>query len=157
MLTLVLVALAAVNVEAASLNITLSTSSITFPDQNPDIYPVTQQNGSVSITITTNGIKSTIWYSCSAQALGDLVDSSFSTIPISNVKWTAVTANADPDASFLSSGTLSKSIPVTVASGKGKDNAASSLQGDLTFFIDNLWTYATGNYSQTVNFTVSAP
>jgi hypothetical protein len=57
----------------------------------------------------------------------------------------------------FSSGTLFKSTPVLVARGLGNDNPSSSLQGDLTFFIDNLWTYATGNYSQAVNFTVSIP
>lgn len=157
MVTFVLVfTLAAVKAEAASLNITLSTSSVTFPDQDPDIFPVTQQNGvPVSITITTNRIKGTS-YSCSAQALGDLVDSSFSNIPIANVRWTAVTVKADAGESFYD-GTLSKSTPVLVARGQGKDSAASPLQGDLTFFIDNLWTYATGNYAQTVNFTVSIP
>lgn len=155
-LTLVLVfTLAAVKAEAG-LGISLSTSSITFPDLDPDIFPLTQQNGAaLSITITANGNYGGPTYSCSAQALGDL-DSGLSTIPIYNVKWTAVTVKGDTGESF-SNGTLSKSNSVLVATGVGQDNTSSPLQGDLTFFIDNLWTYAAGNYSQTVNFTVSTP
>lgn len=156
MLTFVLVfILAAVKAEAG-LAISLSTSSITFPDQDPDIFPVTQQNGAaLSITITASGNYGAS-YTCNAQALGDLTGSSLSTIPISNVKWTAVTVQGNTGESFYA-GTLSNSTPVLVARGLGKDNPSFPLQGDLTFFINNLWTYATGNYSQTVNFTVSAP
>lgn len=156
MLTLVLVfTLAAVKAEAG-LGLTLSTSSITFPDLDPDFSPLTQQNGAaVGINITANGNYGGTTYSCSAQAFGDL-DSGLSTIPIYNVKWTAVTVQADSGESFYD-GTLSKSTPVLVARGLGKDNANSQLRGDLTFFINNLWTYAAGSYSQTINFTLSAP
>ncbi|WP_214175287.1 hypothetical protein [Geomobilimonas luticola] len=165
LLTILLLILAALpllserNAEAAppvNLQITLSTTAVTFPDQDPDLFPVSQQSGApVQVILSTKNLTATAPYSCSVIARGDLM-SGTSTIPIANVTWTAVTVAADPGESFFN-GTLSSAAPVKVAQGYGNDSRKTPLQGNLTFFIQNLWSYETGTYSQTVDFTISAP
>lgn len=136
--------------------ITLSTSSVSFPDQDPDLFPLSQQTGApVRITLSTKNLAPSQAYSCKALARGDLM-SGAATIPISNITWTAVTVAKDPGESFFN-GALSKITAVMVAQGFGNNASTSPLTGDLTFSIQNLWTYATGNYSQVVDFTLSSP
>ena len=139
-----------------TLTVTLSTASVTFPDEDPDFFPVSQQTGlPVQITLTTKNIGTTTPYSCSVLARGDLA-SGPAVIPVSNIGWTAVTLVADAGESFYS-GTLSKTTAVMVAQGSGNEKRTSPLQGNLAFFIQNLWSYATGNYSQTIDFTITSP
>ncbi|RII28999.1 MAG: hypothetical protein CXR31_03775 [Geobacter sp.] len=139
-----------------TLTVSLSITNITFPDQDPDFFPVSQQTGlPVQITLTTKNIGTATPYSCSVLARGDLT-SGLAIIPVSNIGWTAVTLAADAGESFYS-GTLSKTTAVVVAQGSGNENRPSPLQADLTFFIQNLWSYATGNYSQTIDFTITSP
>jgi hypothetical protein len=141
---------------ATTLTITLSASNVTFPDQDPDLFAVSPQTGMpLQITITTKQVGAGTPYSCTALALGDLT-SGPATIPIANITWSAVTITSDAGESFYN-GTLSRTTAVMVAKGIGNDARKSPLTGDLTFSIQNLWTYAIGNYSQSVNFTVSAP
>jgi len=139
-----------------TLTINLSATSITFPDQDPDLFPVSQQNGTpIRIILTTKNLATSGPYSGSVIALGDLT-SGQATIPASNITWTGVNIANDPGETFYN-GTLSQTTSVKFAQGYGNDNRKSPLTGDLTFFIQNLWTYATGTYSQSVNFTISAP
>ncbi len=137
---------------AASLQITLTPSTITFPDDDPDFVSSSQANSTVDFSVSTNGL-GTGTYSCYAQALGNLVAGANS-IPISNVSWTAVKNVGDPQVIFYN-GALTTTVPGTlVMGGSGKDKPVDAT---LTFFIQNLWTYATGNYSQVVVFTLTTP
>ena len=70
-------------------------------------------------------------------------------IDISNVTWVATPAPP------FQNGTLSKTVAQRVASGTGNVNPART--GSVTFKLANSWTYSTGNYTQTVLFTLSAP
>jgi hypothetical protein len=139
-----------------TLTITLSSGTVTFPDQAPDLFPVSQQTGAaVRVILTTKNLGNNVPYSCTVLARGNLM-SGLAVIPIANISWTAVTAAADPGESFFN-GTLSSLSAVTVAQGYGNEKRNSPLSGDLTFAIQNLWSYATGNYSQTIDLTISSP
>lgn len=139
-----------------TLSITLSITSITFPDQDPDVFPVSQQTGTpVRVTLTSRNLGAGAPYSCSIMARGDLASGAVA-IPASNITWTASTILGDPGEVFYG-GTLSRTTGVKIAQGYDNDARKNALTGDLTFSIQNLWTYATGTYSQTVDFTTSAP
>jgi hypothetical protein len=79
------------------------------------------------------------------QAQSDLL-TGLSSIPAGNVSWTATPAP-------FTSGTLSTSAQ-TLATGAG--NVTTIAYANLTFNLKNLWTYATGTYSHTIVFTLSA-
>ena len=78
-------------------------------------------------------------------AQGDLISGSNS-IAISNVTWTA-------SGSGFSGGTMSKSTSQSVGQWKG----SGTYTGTLAFFLRNSWSYASGNYTQRVTFTLTAP
>lgn len=134
---------------AATFTLTLAPASISFADQDPDSFPSTTGNSTVSISINGNGLGSNAPWSLHALSAGDL-NSAANSIPISSISWTATNHPTFYDGSF------STAVPgVLVASGVNTGNFSTS--STLTFSIQNLWTYATGNYSQTTNFTVSSP
>ena len=78
-------------------------------------------------------------------ASGDLVSGS-NAIAISNVSWTA------QPLPFID-GKLDKATPQVVASGSGNVN----MNGTVRFFFKNSWNYYTGNYSQVIIYTLTAP
>jgi hypothetical protein len=155
-LLLVLLATGAVPVAAqtdtatlnASINglarLSLSTLTISFPDADPDTVPSipasqgpltitakarTSANGAVTLTVMAT----------------DQLRSGLNTIPTSNITWTA-------SGSGFSGGTLSAASAQTVAGWTG----SGVRTGTQSFFFRNLWSYATGTYSLTMTFTLSA-
>ncbi len=123
--------------------LTLSNNAVTFPDADPDT--VTSITGSPSpITVTAKSRTSSgNAVTLTVEASSDLTDGS-NTIPASKVSWTAT--------GDLSAGTLS-TIAVTI----GSWTNSGVRSGGMTFALENSWTYATGNYTTTVTFTLSAP
>jgi hypothetical protein len=144
---LLLLALApALKVEAAvRVELDLSRETINFPSADPDDYPsVAAAENPISVRVRVTGNPWGNWR-LTVLAGGDLVSGS-NTIPISNVTWTA------QPLPFVD-GRLDKATPQVVASGTGNANST----GSLRFFFKNSWNYATGNYSQVIVFTLTAP
>jgi hypothetical protein len=139
---------AVVNVNAPlahSAQLTLSPATINFPDADPDTVPsIPAKENPVSVTANAQTSASRT-VTLTVLARGDLVSGS-NTIPISNVTWTA-------SGSGFANGTMNKSTAQTVGQWRG----SGSYKGTLSFFLKNSWTYATGNYSQTASFTLTAP
>jgi hypothetical protein len=139
---------AVVNVEAAlasSAQLTLNPTTINFPNASPDTVPSipsTQNPVQVTARVTT-GVNKTVPLTALAQ--GDLVSGS-NTIAISNVTWTA-------SGNGFSDGTMNKSTAQSV----GRWRGSGTYSGTLSFFLHNSWSYATGNYTQRVTFTLTAP
>ena len=130
---------------AQRLDLSVSPSVISFPDADPDAVPVI---ASVPVTVTYRiGGNPTTWR-LTVLASGDLISGS-ATVDISNITWLATPAPP------FQSGTLSKTVAQTVASGVGNVNPAQT--GSITFLLANAWTYTTGTYTQTIVFTLSAP
>jgi hypothetical protein len=84
----------------------------------------------------------------SVLANGDLVSGS-STIPVTNVTWTATPAPP------FQNGTLSRTTAQRMAGGTGNLNPA--VHGSVIFRLVNSWTYTAGTYTQTLVFTLSSP
>ncbi len=125
----------------------LNPTAISFANANPDAVPSIPANSPVAVTayVTTKSYNTA---TLTALAQGDLISGSNS-IAISNVTWTA-------SGSGFSGGTMSKSAPQSVAQWQGS-SPPSGYQGILSFSLRNSWSYATGNYTQRVTFTLTAP
>ena len=130
---------AAVNARAS---LTLSAAGVAFADADPDVTP--NITGAPVITVTaksrTSGGNAVTLTVQAATALTSGTD----TIAASNVTW--------PAAGDLSAGTLDTAA-VTI----GSWTNSGSRSGNMTFSLVNSWAYATGNYSTTVTYTLSAP
>jgi hypothetical protein len=135
---------------SAQLNLELSVSprTITFASANPDTTP-TVSAAPISVTIRVRGLLAIFgqWH-LSVLADGDLV-SGPSTIPITNVTWTALPAPP------FQNGTLSRTTAQRMAGGSGQLNPAQT--GTVTFHFTNSWLYDAGTYTQTLTFTLSSP
>ena len=127
---------------SARASLTLSAAAVAFADADPDLTPNITGAPVISVTAksrTSGGNAVTL----TVQAATDLT-SGGDTIAASNVTWTAT--------GDLSAGTLDLAA-VTI----GNWSNSGSRSGDMTFALVNSWTYATGNYSTTVTYTLSAP
>ena len=125
--------------------LSLSTTSISFADADPDLVP-SLPSSPPSVTITakaraTQGSAVTL----TIEATDDL-RSGLDTIPASALTWTATGAGFVP-------GTLSRTTPALLATWTGPGVRT----GDQSFRFANKWTYATGTYTVTILYTLSAP
>ena len=131
-------------IESAA-QLTITPSAINFRDADPSVTPSIPANENpVSVTAyaQTTGNKTV---TLTVVAAGDLVSGN-DTILINNVTWTATGSG------FLG-GTMSKSNPQTAGSWR----RSGTRIGTFSFFLKNSWSYATGNYAQTVTYTLTSP
>jgi len=142
---------ASVNVTAivgARATLTLGSNAVTFPDSDPDTVP-TITAGGITIsakarTAAGNAVTLTVL------ATDDLMTGGGDTIGIAAITWTV---GGDPG---LAAGTMAKAPgpAVSLGSWTGSGNHNGGLQ---TYHMVNSWTYATGNYATTINYTLTAP
>ena len=125
--------------------LSFGTNTVTFNDADPDsTKSISANEGAIDVTAKVRtGASSTA--TLTVLAAGDL-KSGGDTIAINNVTWTA------GGTGFIA-GTLNNSSPVTVGSWAGSGHRT----GTLTFSLANSWSYATGSYSVTSTFTLTAP
>jgi len=124
--------------------LSLSSAALTFPDADPDTVPSiqatqgpitlsakarTSPNGAVTLTVLAS----------------DQLRSGLNTIPASNITWVG------GGAGFVN-GTLSTTAAQVVAGWNG----SGVRTGTQMFFFRNLWSYATGTYTLTMTYTLSA-
>ena len=125
--------------------LTLSTASVSFPDADPDVTPqIPASGGPVLVTAkarATPGAQVLLTIQASRN-----LRSGLDTVNASNVTWTATGAG------FVA-GTLSR--PTAVPAGSWTGSGIRS--GAITFYFRNRWSYATGIYSTTMTFTLTAP
>jgi hypothetical protein len=128
---------------AAKASLTLGAASITFADANPDVTPsMTSSAVTVAVKARTSAAGAV---TLTVLASGDLTSGS-NTIGISNLTWTAT-------GSGFQTGTADKTTAQTVGAWTGP----GSPSGTQTFALPNSWSYATGTYTVTLNYTLSAP
>jgi hypothetical protein len=127
---------------SAAVTLTLSTSTLHFPNADPDTSPTinaTENPLGVTVRVTQSQGRQ---IQLTALAAGDL-RSGANVIAISAVRWTA-------QGSGFVSGTLSRTTPQLMGQWAGNGTRTGTQQFQLT----NSWSYATGNYSQTVLYTL---
>jgi hypothetical protein len=130
---------------SATAKLSLGATTVTFDDKDPDtVSSIAANEGAISITAkgkTSTGSNITL----TLQAADDLKSGS-DVIGIGNVTWAA-------SGEGFVAGTVSKSSAVSVASWLN----SGSRTGSVSFVMANSWSYATGNYSVTATYTLTAP
>ena len=124
--------------------LSLSTSTIVFPDADPDTVPlVASSPPTIAITAKARAVAgSTITLTMEA---ADDLRSGLDTISVSTITWTATGPG-------FASGTLRRAPQVVATwSGSGVRN------GDQSFLFANKWSYPTGTYTATILYTLAAP
>ena len=124
--------------------LSLSSAAITFPDADPDTVPSIQA-AQGPITLTAKARTSPNGAVTLTVQASDHLRSGINTIPASNITWVASGAG-------FSNGTLSAAMAQIVAAWTG----SGVRSGTQTFFFKNLWSYATGTYTLTMTYTLSA-
>ena len=123
--------------------LTLSANSIAFPDASPDVMP---QVPAAPLTVTAKA-RATRNASIRLTVLAsDNLRSGVNTIPVDALTWTASGPGFLP-------GTVSRTAAQTVGAWTG----SGARIGTQTYQFRNLWTYATGTYTVTLTYTLSAP
>lgn len=126
----------------AQTSLRLSATSVTFPVADPDTT-ASIAAPPLRVTIRTNRNS----WQLTVMAGGDLT-SGASSIPISNISWTA-----SPTPPFQS-GVMSRTTAQLVASGNSRVNPAQT--ATITYFLVNSWTYDVGTYTATITYTFTA-
>ena len=128
---------------SAKAKLTLSAASITFADADPDVTPsITAAGVDVDVKARTSAAGSV---TLTVLASGDLA-SGGNTIAVSNLTWTSA-------GSGFVNGTSNKTVAQPVGSWTGSGNPT----GTQTYALANSWTYVTGTYTVTLNYTLTAP
>jgi hypothetical protein len=130
---------------SALAKLTLSATTLAFPDADPDTVPnIPASGGSLTVTAkarTTIGSTVTLV----VVASNDL-QSGLDVIPVTQIRWTT-------SGSGFVSGTMTKTTAQTVASWL----SSGAWTGTQTYTLINAWTYPTGTYSTTLTYTLTAP
>lgn len=125
--------------------LTLSSTTLVFPDADPDTVPSIPANGA-GITITAKA-RTTIGSTVLLQVVAtDDLRSGLDVIPASQLRWTS------SGAGFVA-GTISRSAAQTV----GSWVSSGMWTGTQNYTMVNAWTYATGTYTTTLTYTLTAP
>ena len=130
---------------SATAKLTVSATTLTFPNSDPDTVPsIAATEGVVNITAKSKtsaagGVTLTI-------LAGADLTSGTDTIAISNITWTVSGAG-------FAAGTMNKTTAQSVASWTGSGNRT----GTQTYALANSWSYATGAYAATATYTLTAP
>ena len=128
----------------AKAKLSLSLSSINWLDADPDVTP-TFSSGPITVDVkarTSAGGAVTV----TVLADGELVSGS-DTIPVNTLAWTA------SGAGFAVSGNNNATAAQTLGSWTNSGNHS----GSQTLSLPNLWSYKTGTYTVTLNYTLTAP
>jgi hypothetical protein len=141
---------------AATVSMTITPTSISFPDANPSTTPVVTANSTVLIWVRVGGGSASDPWSVRALANGDLV-SGANTIPIDSISWTTTKGTGNCNNTCTGhAGTLSKTTARLIVDGRGNTG------GDGTYWTQaysktNPWSHAAGSFSQTVTITAASP
>jgi hypothetical protein len=130
---------------SARAKLTFGSSAISFPSANPDSVPSIPANvNPISVTSSARtGSSQTANLTCLAS--GDLI-SGTSTIAVSNITWTAT-----------GTGYLPGAMNRITAQGAGSWNGPGQRIGTFSYFFVNSWSYTIGNYSASINYTLTVP
>lgn len=130
---------------AARASLVLGGASIDFPDADPNsVASIAASQNPVNVTARVRTGTSSV-ATLQVQAAGDLV-SGTDTIPVGNVSWTST-------GSGFAAGTMNKTTAQPVGSWSGPGSRA----GTISYFLANSWNYATGSYTVTITYTLTAP
>ncbi len=130
---------------SATASLTLGSGSINFAAANPTTTPSIAANEN-AVSVTANAQTSSsgaVTLTCLA---GSDLTAGSNTIAISNVTWTAT-------GSGFAAGTMDK----TTAQSAGSWTGSGAHSGTFSYSLANSWSYASGSYTATITYTLTAP
>jgi hypothetical protein len=135
---------------------TVTPTSVTFADQDPDSGQVTS-SPSVSVTISIRQLYANQNWTLEIEANTDLVSGGY-TIPAGNIGWT-VTGSGTPTPTFYNGTSLVKGSYLTAGTGPGRANGQADITASFYFVLQNYWSYSasTVSYSGTVTLRLTVP
>lgn len=120
------------------------TGAVAFADADPETTPTIN---SAPLDVTVRARTSPAGnVTLTVLASGDLQNAGGDIITIDNITWTATGAG-------FAAGTASSAAAQSV----GSWNGSGTRNGTQTYRLANSWAYATGNYSVTLTYTLTAP
>ena len=131
--------------KAVSISLSLTPTSLSFADNDPDFFPEIPANTGIQVSVRVRENRRGRW-TLTHRAATDL-RSGADTIPVSSITWTA-----SPTPPFLN-GRMSALVNQKAGEGSGNVNRVGTFQ----FRLGNSWNFNRGNYSAVTNFTLSAP
>jgi hypothetical protein len=132
---------------SAAASLTLGASTVTFASQPGSTASITQTESGAQLNVTANARTSSAGaVTLTVVAGGDLA-SGGQTIPVGNLTWTGTGTG------FNATGTMNKTTAQSVGSWTG----SGVYSGTMTYAFANSWTYATGSYTATLTYTLTAP
>ena len=139
---------------------TVSPSTISFPNQDPDQYPEVSSSPNLTVTIEVRQLPATQNWTLEIYSNGNLISGGDS-IPIGNVRWT-VTGTANPPGTFTN-GTFGVGQYITTGQGPGGANCnggtnhnRACVTCNFQFYLLNYWSYAAGTYSRLITLRLTA-
>jgi hypothetical protein len=134
----------------------VSPTSISLPDQDPDTFPEVSSQTNLIVGVSIRQLSSAENWVLELYSDGDLISGSDS-IPIGNVRWT-VTGSGSPPGTFQNRNFVRGAY---IEAGRGPGDKPGNGKADITcyftFYLSNLWSYATGNYSKTITLRLTVP
>ena len=128
---------------AAKAKLTLGAASLVFADADPDTTPtLTAPSLSVDVKARTSSAGSV---TLTVLAGGDLINGT-ANIPVTNLAWTS-----------LGAGFVAGASNKTTAQSVGSWAGSGTRTGTQVYTLPNSWAYATGTYTVTLNYTLTAP
>lgn len=122
----------------------LGAASVAFTDADPDTTPTLTSSG-LNVTVKARTAP-TSSVTLTVLASGDLSAGGGVNIPVSTLGW-----------STASAGFVNGANSVSTAQSVGTWAGPGARTGTLVFSLPNSWTYATGTYTTTLNYTLSVP
>lgn len=124
--------------------LTLS-GNVSFPDMDPDAF-ATVPAAAIDVSARARVAPGTQML-VTVLAERQYFDAGTSTIPVANVSWTGT------GGAYMPNGTLNHLTAQNVASWTGP----AQQNGTQTYALQNLWSYAPGNYSMLLTYTLVTP
>ena len=133
----------------------LSPTTISFPDQDPDLLPEAASATNLLVDFSVRNLQPGQKWVLEIYSDGDLV-SGGNTIPIENARW-SVTGQGVPQG-FFQNGTFSRGIYILTGQGNGSpQNNRADVTCAFSFYLRNLWSYPTGDYSRVFTLRLTVP
>ena len=131
---------------SSTAKLSIGSNTMTFPDSDPDSVPtISATEGAISVTAKAkSGSSSSV--TLEVKSSGDLISGSDS-IAISNLKLSGAGTG------FVAGPITISNSNQTAASWTGSGNR----NGTQSFSLVNSWLYATGTYTATITYTLTAP
>lgn len=121
------------------------TGAVAFADADPETVATIDASSALDVTVRARtGPAETV--TLTVIAGDDLKTAASDVIAINNLTWTVTGAG-------FAGGTASKAAAQSVGSWTG----SGTRSGTQSYKLTNSWAYATGNYSVTLTYTLSAP